>query len=328
VEEQIVPLSREIDKIRQEKLGVDVLRPWDTNVDPEGRPPLNPFDDIGQLVRGASKVVEKIDSQLSNYFVKMVELELLDLDSRRGKAPGGYQDELSEVRLPFIFMNAAKRDKDIRTLLHEAGHACHTFLMRDKGLPFFNAEANIPMEFAEVASTAMEIVSGEHYEGVFYSKQEARRSNWDEAVSNVKGFTWLATIDAFQHWAYSHPGHTREERKKAWLETWGRFCGLENYEGFEDSRAYQWHRQLHLYEVPFYYIEYAIALTGALGIWTRYRKDKKDAIESYKGSLSLGASRPLPELFRAAGLDWGFGASALRKSVAELQSAIREYGEQ
>lgn len=326
VEEHIVPLSREIDRRRMEKLGVDTLRPWDLNVDPEGRPPLNPFEDVAQLVAGVSKVVGRVDPQLSGYFTKMAALGLLDLDSRKGKAPGGYQEELAEKRLPFIFMNAARRDIDVRILLHEAGHSFHSFLMSDHGLPFFNANAGMPLEFAEVASTSFEIISGEHYEGVFYDGEQARRSNFDEAVGNVKLFTWVAAIDSFQHWVYSHPQHTVEERRHAWLKTMDRFGGIESYEGVEDYRAFRWQRQLHLFEVPFYYIEYAIALTGALGVWSRYRRDRKDAIEAYKSALALGATKPLPELFRAAGVEWGFGDAAMAKCAGELRSAVREFG--
>jgi oligoendopeptidase F len=325
VEEYLVPLSREVDRERREKLGVDLLRPWDLRVDPDGRPPLSPFEDAAGLVNGAAKVVSLVDPQLSGYFGRMAQLELLDLESRKGKAPGGYQEELTEVKLPFIFMNAAKRDNDVRTLLHECGHSFHTFLMREKGLPYFNGNASLPLEFAEVASTTMEIISGEHYEGTFYSQQDARRSNRDEAVSNVKLFTWVATIDAFQHWVYTHPVHTHEERAKAWVETFSRFCGLESYEGLEMSRAYRWQKQLHLFEVPFYYIEYGIALTGAMGIWSRYRNDRREAIDAYKGALSLGASKSLPELFVAAGLEWDFGLRAVREVAGELRSAIKEY---
>ena len=325
VEEYLVPLSREIDKEKRERLGVDTLRPWDLRVDPGGRQPLSPFEDATGLVRGAAKVVEQIDGKLSSYFGRMSELELLDLESRKGKAPGGYQEELTELKLPFIFMNAAKRDNDVRTLLHECGHSFHTFLMRDEGLPYFNGGANLPLEFAEVASISMEIISGEHYQGTFYNEQDARRSNWEEAVGNVKLFTWVATIDAFQHWVYTHPDHSHEERAKAWVDTFNRFSGLESYEGLEASRAYRWQRQLHLFEVPFYYIEYGIALTGALGIWTRYRRDRREAIESYKGALSLGASRSLPELFRAAGLEWDLGPRALNQLADELRSVLRGY---
>ena len=327
VEESFVPLSREIDRERRERLGVDSLMPWDLRVDPEGRPPLSPFEDTEGLLRGASKVLERMDEQLSEYFARMVDLQLLDLESRKGKAPGGYQDELTEVRLPFIFMNAAGKDTDVRTLLHECGHSFHTFLMRQRGLPFFNAGANMPSEFAEVASMSMEMISGQHYEGVYYDREQAMRSNWDEAVGNVKLFTWVATIDAFQHWVYTHPDHTPEERRESWVRIYNRFGGIEDYGGLEASRANRWQRQLHLFEVPFYYIEYGIALTGALGIWSHYRRDPKDALDAYTGARALGSGRPLPELCDAAGVAWGFGPSALSRVAGELRAEIKEYGE-
>jgi oligoendopeptidase F len=325
VEEHIVPLSREIDRQRRGEMKLDRLMPWDMEVDPRGREPLSPYTSSKGLVKGALKVLDGVDPQLRGFFSTMVRLELLDLESRKGKAPGGYQDFLAEVRLPFIFMNAAKRDGDVRTLLHEAGHSFHTFLMRESRLPNFNGNGSLPLEFAEVASMSMEVLSGEHYEGSFYDGEGARRSNWDEAVGNVKLFAWIATIDAFQHWVYHHPDHTPEERADAWLKTLDRFCGLESYEGVESSRRYRWQKQLHLFEFPFYYMEYGIALTGALGVWARYRKDRKDAIEAYKGALSLGATKTLPELFEAAGVEWGFGDSAMHKYAGQLRSAIREY---
>ena len=325
VEDNFVPLSREIDSLRKSSLGLDELRPWDMRVDPDMRPPLAPFEDASGLVSKARQVVAQVDPQLSGYFEKMVKLDLLDLESRKGKAPGGYQEELSEAKLPFIFMNAAKRDNDVRTLLHECGHSFHTFLMRERRLPYFNNGANLPLEFAEVASISMEIISGEHYAGTFYDSAGARRSNFEEAVANVKLFTWVATVDAFQHWVYTHPDHTIGERAKAWVETFNRFCGLESYDGLESSRAYRWQRQLHFFEVPFYYIEYGIALTGALGVWARYKKDRMDAIEAYKAALSLGATRPLPDLFATAGLHWGFGPAEMPGMADELRSVIREY---
>ena len=327
VEESIVPLSREIDRDRQERLGVESLRPWDLRVDPDGRPPLAPFEDAAGLVEGAAEVLSKVDPQFSGYFSRMAQLQLLDLESRKGKAPGGYQEELTEVRLPFIFMNAARRDSDVRTFLHECGHSFHTFLLREKGVPYFNAAGGVPTEFAEVASLSMEIISGEHYEGAFYDAKDARRSNLEEALGNVRLFTWVATIDAFQHWVYTHPGHTHEERAKAWVETFSRFGGLESYEGLEASRAFRWQRQLHIFEVPFYYIEYGIALAGALGIWSHYRTDRAGAISAYKDALSLGASRSLPELFEAAGLKWGIGPQLVRGYADQLRSAIREFRE-
>lgn len=325
VEEYMVPLSREIDAQRKEKLEVDPLMPWDMIVDPGQREPLAPFDDVAGLVEGAKEVVNSIDAKLAGYLERMILLGVLDLESRKGKAPGGYQEELSERRIPFIFMNAARRDNDVRVLLHEAGHSFHTFLMGEQKLPFFNSNANLPLEFAEVASMTMEIVSGEHYEGVFYDREGAKRSNFEEAVSNVKLFTWVATIDAFQQWVYSHPGHSLEERRTAWIRTFGRFGGEESYEGLDESKGYRWQRQLHLFEAPFYYIEYGIALTGALGVWSRYRRDRRDAVDAYKSALSLGATRPLPDLFRAAGVQWGFGGNAIGRLASELRTAIKEY---
>ena len=325
VEDNMVPLSREIDRLRREKLGVEELRPWDMRVDPDSGPPLSPFEDASGLVAKAKQVVGQVDGQLSGFFERMVSLDLLDLESRKGKAPGGYQEELAEAKLPFIFMNAARRDDDVRTLLHECGHSFHTFLMREQGLPYYNDGANLPLEFAEVASISMEIISGEHYAGTFYNEADARRSNFEEAMANVKLFTWVATVDAFQHWVYTHPEHTTEERAQAWVKTFSRFSGLEGYDGLERSRAFRWQRQLHLFEVPFYYIEYGIALTGALGVWARYRRNRGDAIEAYKGALSLGATKSLPDLFAAAGLRWGFGPAEMPGLAGELRAAIREY---
>jgi oligoendopeptidase F len=325
VEEYLVPLSREIDIDRKERMGLDELRPWDMRVDPDGRQPLTPFEDSEGLVAGAARVIGGIDPQLSGFFSLMVRLGLLDLDSRKGKAPGGYQEELSEVRLPFIFMNAARRDSDVRTFLHECGHSFHTLLMREKGFPYFNSGANIPMEFAEVASMSMEMVSGEHLSGAFYTEAEAKRSNREELVSIVKLFPWVAAIDAFQNWVYTHPEHTHDERSSAWVSVFDRFSGLESFDGLEESRRYRWQRQLHLYEVPFYYIEYGIATLGALGVWLRYREDPRGAIDSYKAALSEGASKSLPELFGAAGLDWDFGPVSVRKYADALRGAIREY---
>lgn len=325
VEKYLVPLSREIDRERGKKMGIDELRPWDMRTDPEGRAPLTPFNDSDELVAGCKKALTDVDGQFGAYFSSMVEFGVLDLESRKGKAPGGYQDELSEVRLPFIFMNAAKRDNDVRTLLHESGHSFHSFLMRDAGIPYFNGNANLPTEFAEVASTTMELISGDHLEGSFYTAEQARRSNKEELVSMVKLFTWVATIDAYQHWVYTHPDHSEEERARAWVSTFKRFCGLESYEGLERSLAYRWQRQLHLFEVPFYYIEYGIASTGALGIWARYREDRRGAVQAYKDALSLGASKSLPELFGAASVEWDFGPKAMSRVSSELSSAIKDY---
>jgi oligoendopeptidase F len=325
VEKYFVPLSHEIDKERIRKLGLDKLRPWDLVVDPSGRPPLAPFSSPQELVAGCARIFKKVDLQFSKYFDRMTELELRDLESRKGKAPGGFQDEFSEARLPFIFMNAAKRDMDVRTLLHESGHSFQAFLMRDVGLPFYNSSQNIPAEVAEVASTSMELIGGEHLEGIFYGPEDARRSNKEEVETMIKLFTWVATIDSFQHWVYTNPGHSADERAEAWSRTFRRFSGLESYDGLEQVLRYRWQRQLHLYQFPFYYIEYGIATLGALGIWLRYRRDPAGAIASYKRALSLGNSRALPELFQAAELPWDIGPKAIEAYSSELRSALKSY---
>lgn len=322
VEKHIVPLIREIDEERRDKLGVDPLRPWDLVVDPEDRPPLRPFKTASELTQGCIRVFERMHPDFTRNFRRMSELKLLDLESRKGKAPGGYNYELMEVRFPFIFMNGVGRDTDIRTILHESGHAFHVFATRNTNLHFLYRGENIPTEFAEVASQAMELMAGEHLEGIFYNHEEFERSRREHLVDTVKLLPWVATIDAFQHWVYTHPGHSREERREYWVKLKERFGGQENYEGYEDVWRSRWQRQLHLYLVPFYYIEYGIAMLGALGIWTRYRKDPKGAIEAYRQALAFGGSRPLPELFKAAGVSFDFGPKTVEPYASELRTIL------
>ncbi len=324
VEEYAVPLLRDLDKQRQETLKVDPLRPWDLIVDPENRVPLAPFTTPAQLVEGCARIFDNVNPRYGENLRSLAKLGLLDLESRKGKAPGGYQTELTEVRLPFIFMNAVGRDQDVRTLLHESGHAFHTFAVRDKNLLFHYRAEGIPLEFAEVASQTMEIVGGEHLEGTFYSQSDAYRSRREHTTLLIRLMAWIATIDAFQHWVYTHPGHTREDREEFWLSLRKRFGSVENWEGYENFRGSLWQRQLHLFEVPFYYIEYGIAWTGALGLWTRYRKDPGQAIRDYESALSLGGSKPLPELFRAAGLPFNFGPETIGPYAREMRESLLE----
>ncbi len=323
VEEHVVPLLRELDRERKAKLSVDPLRPFDLAVDSENRQPLRPFERVNQLVDGCVKIFEKVNPKFAGTLRRMAELSLLDLESRKGKAPGGYQSELMEVRLPFIFMNAVGRDHDVRTLLHESGHAFHTFAVRKSDMPIHYRGENIPLEFAEVASQTMEIIGGEHLEGTFYKKPDAARSRREHLISLVRLLAWIATIDAFQHWIYTTPGHSREEREEFWIKLREKFGGIESWKGYEKFRESFWQRQLHLYEVPFYYIEYGIAWTGALGLWARYRKDPKGAIGAYEKALALGGSKPLPELFRAADMPFDFGPRTIQPYARELREALK-----
>jgi len=322
VEQHIVPLIHELDKERKNGLGVEQLRPWDLAVDPKGRPALRPFKTSSELIQGCVKVFEKVNPDFAAKLKRMASLNLLDLESRKGKAPGGYNMELAEIRLPFVFMNAVGRDGDVWTLLHESGHAFHVFAVRDRGLPYQYRADNVPLEIAEVASQAMEIIGGEHLEGTFYTKEDAARSKREHLASIVKLLAWIATIDAFQHWIYTHPSHTREERQDQWVKLRKRFGGAESWNGYEEFLQSQWQRQLHLFEVPFYYIEYGIAFMGALGLWTRYRKDPRAAISAYQRALALGGSKPLPELFKAAGLPFDFGPRTIEPYADELRDVL------
>jgi oligoendopeptidase F len=299
VEEAVVPLLRQLHKERAKRLGLKKLRPWDLLCDPEGRPPLSPFKEAEELVTGVQEIFLRLDPRLGELFRRMAELRLLDLANRPGKAPGGYQSTLTERRLPFIFMNAVGRDQDLWTLLHESGHAFHTLLSRDEPLHMYR---DPPLEFAEVASMGMELLASPFLD-VFYPEEADRRRSLEEHLYGiVRLLCWVATIDAFQHWVYTHPGHSRAERHKAWVEIFQRFSGLEDWSGYEEVLEHEWHRQLHLFLAPFYYIEYGIAQLGALRLWGKAQEDRKRAIEKYIEALKLGGGKPLPELFSTAEL--------------------------
>lgn len=303
IKELVVPLRREIDLKRAKDMKLDKLRPWDGAVDPLGRGPLKPFEDVTRLVAGVGDIFKGLDPQLFGLYQDMNNLGLLDLASRKGKAPGGYQNTLTEARKPFIFMNAVGVDDDVRTLLHESGHAFHAYLCADDPLDHYR---HAPMEFCEVASMSMELMGCDGM-NVFYDDEAARRSNTEHLEGVISTLAWVATVDAFQHWIYENPGHTRPERREAWVRLNAEFgAGVTDWSGLEEERAYVWHRQLHIFEVPFYYIEYGIAQLGALQLWQKFRRDPSGALTGYKKGLSLGGSRPLPELFEAAGIKFDF----------------------
>jgi oligoendopeptidase F len=322
VERYIVPLVRKIQEERQKRLGVDVLRPWDILVDPEGRPALRPFRTSAELMEKCRQVYDRLDSDFEKDFCRLVELNLIDPDSRAGKAPGGYCVELSEVRLPFIFLNLVGRDDDVRTILHESGHGFHAFATRDRDLPFEYRGENVPTEFAEVASMSMELLGGEQLDGTFYNHEDAVRSRQKHLEEIARLLPWIATIDAFQHWIYTNPNHTHEQREEFWLKLRERFAGLESWENYDDVQRSFWQRQGHLFTAPFYYIEYGIAQLGALGIWTHYLKDPQDAVQAYKRALALGGSKPLPQLFKAADLPFNFGSDIVQTYAHQLRSGL------
>jgi oligoendopeptidase F len=316
---EVVPVLRTIQAQRRAAMGLDRLRPWDLAVDPHARPPLRPFETIAEFTGRTRQIFEQLDPGLAAGFRQMEELRLLDLDNRPGKAPGGYQSALAEARLPFIFMNAVGRAHDVVVLLHEAGHAFHALATRDEDVLAYRQGP--PIEFAEVASMSMELIG---YEGVeaFYSRDEAHRARRMHLEGIIAGLCWIATVDAFQHWIYTHQGHTREERRSAWLALLDRFAGDVDYTGYEEVRAYLWHRQLHFFVVPFYYIEYGIAQLGALQVWANFRRDRTEALTAYQRALALGGSRTLPELFAAAGCRFGFDAETIRGLVEMVRAEL------
>lgn len=319
VEKIVVPISQKILARRAAQMGLSRLRPWDNQVDPLGQPPLQPFVEVSELVKGVEKIFAAINPELGGQFKDMASHGLLDLASRKGKAPGGYQNTLSEARKPFIFMNAVGVDDDVRTLLHEGGHAFHALACAaDPVYPYRHA----PMEFCEVASMSMELLAND-FLGEFYAPEERIRSIYGHLEDVVQLLAWVATVDAFQHWIYEFPGHTAQEREAQWVKIYERFGGrFLDWSGLEHFEQTLWHRQLHVFEVPFYYIEYGIAQLGALQIWLNSRKDLAKAVEDYRAGLKLGGSRPLPELFKAAGLKFDFSADTIGPLVSALEKEL------
>ncbi len=318
VDKEVMPLMRELQAERRSQLKLETLRPWDLAVDPLNRPPLKPFKEVGQMVSRAQNIFSRLDGELGVGFQKMQELRLLDLNNRKGKAPGGYQSTLAEARVPFIFMNAVGLQRDVETILHEAGHAFHALATRDEDL---YAYRGAPIEFCEVASMSMELL-GNEFIGEFYTDADAKRARRVHLEGVVGVFTWIATVDAFQHWIYTHPGHTREERRAAWMGLMDRFGGDVDWSGFESARANLWHRQLHIFLHPFYYIEYGIAQIGALQVWANSKRDKVKAMADYKRALALGGSRPLPKLFQAAGCRFEFSGKTIRPLAKMLKAEL------
>ncbi len=309
----VVPAVRELDRRRARALALPRLRPWDLEVDPSGRPPLRPFATEAELVALCRRLVAAVDPTFASWLDELASRGLLDLMSRKGKAPGGYQYQLEDERVPFVFANGVGVHHDVQTLLHECGHAFHSLLCRDHALL---QHRDYPIEIAETASMSMELLGLEHV-GTVYGDDDARRVRKKHLEGVLRTLAWIASIDAFQHWIYGAPGHDHEQRRVAWLDIRRRFGGDVDWTGLEDALAMQWIAQPHLFHHPFYYIEYAIAQLAALQVWQRYRRDPSDALAAYRRALSLGGSRPLPDLFEQLGVRFQLDAGALRPLVAD-----------
>jgi oligoendopeptidase F len=304
IEKCIVPITKEIQIKKLQSLGKDKFKPWDTAVDPEGKAPLKPFKTGNDLLQGTIRIFKRMDEYFYQCLVSLEEMKHLDLESKPGKAPGGYNYPLYEIGAPFIFMNAVGTHRDLITMIHEGGHAIHSFISRDLELTAFK---NLPSEVAELASMSMELLTMNHWDEFYSDKTEHTRAMREHLEDILGVLPWIAQIDAFQHWVYENPSHSIEERKNHWNVLSQRFgTGLTDWTGFEEVRDTSWQRQMHLFEVPFYYIEYGIAQLGALGIWKNSQTNYAKSIEDYKSALSLGYSKSITEIYKTAGITFDF----------------------
>jgi len=307
----VLPLIDKIYARKKKKLGVATLKPWDTEAEPAGIAPLKPFTDGKDLYNKSVSCFEKLNPFFADCLRKMNDLKHFDLESRKGKAPGGYNCPLAESGAPFIFMNAAGQMSDVTTMVHEGGHAIHSFLAHPLSLTAFK---EYPMEMAEVASMSMELFTMNHWQSFFDNEEDLNRAKEHQLERTITIFPWIAIIDKFQHWVYENPMHTIEERTASWKAIVAEFSTDSiDYSGLDMYRAIGWQRQLHLFEVPFYYIEYGIAQLGAIGMWMQYQINPTQALENYMNALSLGGTKTLPELYKTAGIEFNFSPNYVKK---------------
>ena len=306
----VLPIIDKIYARKKDKLGLTSLRPWDTEAEPAGTKPLRPFTDGKDLFQKSVACFEQINPFFADCLRKMDSLKHFDLESRPGKAPGGYNCPLAESGAPFIFMNAAGQMSDVTTMVHEVGHAIHSFLAHPLSLSAFK---EYPMEIAEVASMSMELFTMTHWQAFFDNTTDLKRAQEHQLERTITIFPWIAIIDKFQHWVYENPNHSIAERTNAWTTIAKEFSTNSiDYSGLDMFREIAWQRQLHLFEVPFYYIEYGIAQLGAIGMWMQYQKNPTLALENYMNALSLGGTRTLPALYQTAGISFDFSPNYVK----------------
>lgn len=317
IEHEVVPILDEFSKERKAALKVSALRPWDKAVDPEGREALKPFSNGRELTEKTIEVFRRLDPFLGQCLAIMKEMGHLDLESRKGKAPGGYNYPLSEIGVPFIFMNATSTLRDLVTIMHEGGHAIHNFLTRELELNDFKST---PSEVAELASMSMELISMDHWDVFFTNEAELKRAKREHLEDLIETLPWVATIDSYQHWIYENPKHTREQRKENWNKIFDRFSDtVTDWSGLQTAKDYLWQKQLHLYEVPFYYIEYGMAQLGAIAVWRNFRQDPAKGLQGYQNALKLGYMKSIPEIYKAANIKFDFS----RGYIKELMNFVR-----
>lgn len=311
VEKFLVPINEKIDAHHQQELGLEVLKPWDVSASKKGKVPLKPFESSEEAMKRTIACFSEIDPFLGTCMAEMKSANRIDLDSRKGKAPGGYNYPLYETGLPFIFMNSTNSLRDLVTLVHEGGHAVQSIVDRPLELVDFK---NLPSEIAELASMSMELISMEHWQHYFASEQELKMAKRKHLEDVLKGIPWIACIDAFQHWIYTHPNHSVEERTQAWTTTFDRFASkVVNWSGQESVKKLLWQKQLHIFEVPFYYIEYGFAQLGAIAMWRNYRQKPQETIHKYLNALKMGYTASISEVYEAAGVRFNFSEEYIRE---------------
>jgi len=322
IKTHIVPLVKDIQAKKLALTGEAKFKPWNTEVDPEGKAPLKPFETGKEMLDGCIQMLGNLNPYFADCLKTMEEMGHLDLDSKAGKAPGGYNYPLYEIGVPFIFMNAVGAQRDLVTMVHEAGHAVHSFLSRDLSLTGFK---NLPSEVAELASMSMELLSMKEWGHFYANADELNRAKREQLEGVLKVLPWIAQIDAFQHWVYEHPTHTVSERHAHWSSLSKDFgTGLTDWTGYEDQIATSWQRQLHLFEVPFYYIEYGIAQLGALGVWMNSLTDFESGLTAYQEALKLGYTKSIPEIYETAHVPFDFSSERLKSLAAFIQLELKK----
>ncbi|RCH56540.1 M3 family oligoendopeptidase [Mucilaginibacter hurinus] len=311
IETEIVPILRDQAEKRKEALGLEELKPWDVDVDISGKPALKPFKDGNDLIEKSIQCFSNINRYLGERLEIMKDNNLFDVESRKGKAPGGYNYPLSETGAPFIFMNSANTFRDLTTMVHEGGHAVHTFLTADLELNDFK---HCPSEVAELASMSMELISMDNWNVYFDNEEDLKRAKRDQLFDVLKTLPWVAVVDQFQHWIYTNPDHTTEERKDAWIRIYEPFgAGFVDWSEHPEAEQNLWQKQLHIFEVPFYYIEYGMAQLGAIAVWKNYKENPEKGLQQYLDALKLGYTKTLKEIYETAGIKFDFSAGYVRE---------------
>jgi oligoendopeptidase F len=318
IRSEVVPLLNEQAADRKKNLSFATLKPWDKAVDILGRQPLVPFTNSNELVERTIACFDALDPFLGQCLRIMREMNHLDLESRKGKAPGGYNYPLAEIGVPFIFMNATSTLRDMVTIMHEGGHAVHSFLTRKLELGDFK---NPPSEVAELASMSMELISMDHWNLFFQKKDDLKRAKIEHLEQIIETLPWVATIDKFQHWIYENPTHNHDERRVVWNKIFQQFSdSITDWTGLEENRNYLWQKQLHLFEVPFYYIEYGMAQLGAIAVWKNYKENHIKGLKGYMDALKLGYTKTIPEVYAAANIKFDFS----KTYISELMAFVKE----